>query len=59
MIVAILRPIWRATPETATRLLQRMSKIFEIAIGRGIRERANPCTGVAEDLGKRGACVRH
>jgi hypothetical protein len=56
-IVAILRPIWRETPETAKRLLQRMSIVFEIAISRGLRATANPCKGVAEDLGKQGARV--
>jgi integrase len=58
-IVDILRPIWRKTPETARRLLQRMRVIFDIAISRGIREKANPCMGVAQDLGKQGDQVEH
>jgi integrase len=58
-IVAILRPIWIETPVTAQRLLQRMSIIFDIAVSRGLREKANPCKGVADDLGKQGARVEH
>jgi integrase len=58
-IVAILRPIWMETPVAAKRLLQRMRIIFDIAISRGIREKANPCIGVADDLPKQGTRVRH
>jgi hypothetical protein len=36
-IVAILRPIWQTTPETARRILQRLSIIFDIATSPGRR----------------------
>jgi integrase len=58
-IVAILSPKWRETPETARRLLQRLDIIFDIAIGRGIREKSNPCAGVARNLGNQGDRVEH
>jgi integrase len=58
-IVEVLEPIWRKTPETARRLLQRLEIIFQLAIRRGLRERASPCTGIAEDLGKQGDVVEH
>jgi integrase len=58
-IVAVLSKIWRETPETARRILQRITIIFDLAISRGFRERANPCLGVAEDLGKQGDSVEH
>jgi integrase len=58
-IVAVLSKIWRETPETARRILRRITIIFDLAISRGFRERANPCLGVAEDLGKQGDSVEH
>jgi integrase len=58
-IVTILRPIWLKTPVMARRLLQRMRIILDIAISRGIREKANPCIGVVDDLPKQNARVRH
>jgi integrase len=58
-IVAVLKPIWHETPETARRVLQRMEIIFKLAISRGLRERASPCTGVSEDLGKQRDMVEH
>jgi integrase len=58
-IISVVRPIWRKTPESARRLLQRMTTIFDITISRGFREKANPCTGVAEDLGRQGDRVAH
>jgi integrase len=58
-IVTVLKPIWHETPETARRILQRLQIIFDLAISRGIRERASPCTGVARDLGKQGDVVEH
>ena len=58
-IIAVLKPIWHVTPETARRVLQRMEIIFKLAISRGLRERASPCTGVSEDLGKQRDVVEH
>jgi len=51
-IIDLLRPIWRSKSETASRVLQRLTAIFQFAIVRGDRERANPCSGVAEILGR-------
>ena len=50
-IVDILRPIWEAKAETAKRVLQRMTAVFDAEIVLENRERANPCTGVARVLG--------
>jgi hypothetical protein len=36
-IIAVLKPIWHRTPETARRVLQRMEIIFKLAISRGLR----------------------
>ncbi len=47
----MLKPIWYDKPETGKRVLQRIATVFEAAIVREIRERANPCTGVAKHLG--------
>jgi integrase len=33
--------------------------VFQSAIRRGIRERASPCTGIADELGKQGDVVEH
>jgi hypothetical protein len=41
-IVAILATMWRKTPGSAKRLLLHMSKIFDITVSRGIREKAKP-----------------
>ncbi len=58
-IIDALRPIWFEIPETAMRLLQRMKSVFDAAIVAEIREKANPCTGVAAVLGKRHRVVEH
>jgi integrase len=50
-VLRVLEPIWFAKPETALRVLQRVNAIFDSAILRGFRERANPCIGVAGELG--------
>jgi integrase len=58
-IIAVVSPIWRTTAETARRLLQRLEIIFDIAISRGIRRNANPCTGVKRNLGQQGDSPEH
>ena len=58
-IIAVVKPIWHQTPETARRVLQRLEIIFKLAISRGLRERASPCAGVSEDLGKQRDVVEH
>ncbi len=50
-IIAILGPIWNEKPETASRVKQRLSAVFDTAIVRGVRTKANPTTGVTRILG--------
>lgn len=52
-VVDILRPIWDEKSETASRVLQRMTAVFDAEIVLENRERANPCTGVARVLGSK------
>jgi integrase len=59
-VIAVLEPIWYTKPETARRVLQRMSAVFETAILRNWRQRASPCIGVVQALGgTRHRVVRH
>jgi integrase len=58
-VLQVLKPIWYEKPETAKRVLQRMTLVFKSAIFRGFRERANPCDGVAQELGRRHQKVEH
>jgi integrase len=50
-VLAVLRPIWFAKPETGKRVLQRMETVFRSAILRGLRDKASPCIGVQQELG--------
>ena len=58
-MIDLLTPIWFDKPETAKRVLQRIETVFKSAIVRGIRERASPCVGVAEELGTKHREVQH
>jgi integrase len=58
-IIDVLKRIWHGKPVTARRLLQRIKIVFKSAILKGQRERANPCEGVAEELGRQNHEVRH
>ena len=58
-VLAVLQSIWFSKPETASRVLQRMRAVFDSAILRGTRERANPCIGVAMELGTGHRRVKH
>ena len=58
-VLAVLEPIWFTKPETASRVLQRVKAVFDSAILRGTRERANPCTGVTRELGVDHRRVEH
>ena len=49
-IIGALRPIWEVTPETARRTLDRVRAVFTWAIVNEVRERGNPCEGVAKLL---------
>ena len=43
-VLAVLKPIWSTKTETASRVRQRMEKIFDWAIVHDHREKANPAT---------------
>ena len=58
-VLAVLQPIWFSKPETASRVLQRMRAVFDSAILRETRERANPCIGVTMELGTGHRRVKH
>jgi integrase len=58
-VIDLLKPIWFSKPETATRVLQRLKTTFDSAILRGTREKANPCVGVAHELGSLRRPIRH
>lgn len=58
-ILAILQPIWHEKPETAGRVLQRMRAIFDAAIFRQVRTKADPTTGVSSALGPLRRDVQH
>lgn len=45
-IETVLDPIWTSKPETARRVLQRISAVFDFACGRGYRTTGNPATGM-------------
>ena len=59
MVLDVLTPIWFDKPETAKRVLQRMETVFKSAIVRGIRDKASPCVGVADELGTKHREVQH
>jgi integrase len=58
-VLAVLQPIWFTKAETASRVLQRMSAVFDSAILRETREKANPCIGVTSELGTDHREVKH
>ena len=58
-VVNILRPIWRCKPETASRALQRMRAVFDVALVLEHRHQSNPCVGVKRVLGEIRKEVQH
>jgi integrase len=58
-VIDVLKPIWFSKPETAGRILQRVKATFDSAVLRGTREKANPCIGVAQELGTLRRKVHH
>ena len=58
-VLQVLTPIWFSKSETASRLLQRISATFDSAILRGTRVMANPCVGIAAELGVSHRKVQH
>jgi hypothetical protein len=49
-VIDVLKSIWFIKPETASRVLQRLKAVFDSAILRGMREKANPCIGCPPSL---------
>ena len=58
-IIELLKPIWTTKEETSRKLLQRIDAVFTTAITREWRERASPCVGVAQELGRRRIETKH
>ena len=58
-VLEVLQPIWFSKAETAARVLQRIKAVFDSAILRGTREKANPCIGVTGELGTDHRKVSH
>ena len=49
-VMRALEPIWTKTPETARRLRQRLSTIFDWAKGKGLYPHENPVNGLTKAL---------
>lgn len=58
-ILAILSPIWTEKPETAKRLKQRISTIFDWAKGAGHYAQENPVNGLTKALPRQKKSDRH
>jgi integrase len=58
-LIDALRPMWRATPVRARRVLQRAGLAFESAITHEVRLLANPAQGVRRELGRSRPRVKH
>lgn len=41
-VLAVLKPVWTAKPETASRLRGRIERVLDAAIAQGLRDGANP-----------------
>ena len=41
-VLSVLQPIWRAKPETASRLRQRIEAVLDFATSKGLRDGSNP-----------------
>ena len=58
-IEQVLDPIWTVKPETARRVLQRITTVFDHACGMGYRTKGNPATGLRRLLRKQGDESQH
>ena len=58
-IEAVLDPIWTMKPETARRVLQRITTVFDHACGMGYRTKGNPATGLRRLLRNQGDESQH
>ena len=43
-VLGVLKPIWRAKPETASRLRARIEAVLDAAKAQGLRSGENPAT---------------
>jgi len=58
-ILRVLSPIWLSKPETARRVRQRISNVFDWAKVSGFRDGDNPVEGVTRGLPKQSKLVKH
>ncbi len=58
-VLAVLEPIWHTKAETASRVRQRLSVIFDYCVGVGWRQDANPCMTLGAMLPRRPRTRRH
>lgn len=58
-IMMILEPIWLSKQETARRVLQRLSVVFDYALSHEFRADGNPVAGVERGLGNQKRKVKH
>jgi integrase len=58
-VLRVLSPIWLSKPETARRVRQRLSAVFDWAKAAGLRSGDNPVDGVAKGLPRQPERVRH
>jgi integrase len=58
-IEAVIDPIWTTKPETASRVLQRISVVLDFACGRGYRTTGNPATGMLSSMRPQRQKTRH
>ncbi len=58
-IEKVLDPIWSKKPETARRVLQRISTVFDHACGSGYRTKGNPATGLGKLMRNQGHKPKH
>ena len=58
-IEAVLQPIWMDKPETARRVLQRISTVLDHACGKGLRTLSNPAIGLRGLMGEQRHKAKH
>ena len=58
-VLKVLNPIWLKTPETASRVRQRIRAVFDWSKASGFRSGDNPVEGLARVLPKQPASQRH
>ncbi|HJO50434.1 MAG TPA: integrase arm-type DNA-binding domain-containing protein [Sulfitobacter pontiacus] len=58
-IETVLDPIWTTKPPTASRVLQRISVVFDFACGRGYRTTGNPAAGILSTMRPQQQTAKH